>query len=154
MNFWRHYYLGLDQQTRSADYDALATYACLRASTGQRFEVDSVQRGQVSAVGFRHDCLSERVFGVDFDSGSVGKQITLVGASYRRDFRHCRGPACERSGLIENHHVQIAGAFECESVLDEQTVLSPERCRDCNHEWNRQSQGVGASNDEHGCRSD
>src|SRR5258708_1583634 len=94
------------------------------------------------------------MLGIDFDTSSVDKQITLVATSHSRDSRDCWGPACERSGLIENHHVQIAGAFEGESVLDEETVLSPERCRDCNHEWNRQSQGVRASNDDDGCRSD
>src|SRR6266852_6756804 len=47
-----------------------------------------------------------------------------------------------------NCKTQIAGAFECESVLDEETILNPERCRNCNHERNRQSQGVRASDDE------
>src|SRR5207237_7822836 len=68
------------------------------------------------------------------------------------DPRYRRGTACERSGLIENHHVQIAGTFERQPILDEETILGSEGCRDCNHKWNRQSQGVRAGNNEDGCR--
>jgi hypothetical protein len=84
-NFWRYYYPVLRQQTRSADYDALAVYACLCPPTWLRCEVHSLQRGQISALGFGYDCVSERVFGVGFDSSSISKQITLVVAGRGRD---------------------------------------------------------------------
>src|SRR5579864_260321 len=113
-----------------------------------------MQSGQASSPGFGHDCFRERVFGVCFDGSSQGEYITFVTARRNRNARQRRGSSCECSGLIENHHIQIPGAFKRDSILDEKAILSPERCRDRDHQRNCQSQGVWASNDEDGCRSD
>jgi hypothetical protein len=154
LNFWGHCCIGLGQQTRSPDCYSLAAYECLCPAPGQRLKLGSWQYLQLSPLGLGHDCLSEGVFGVDFYGGSVRKQITLVRPVCSYDSRQYRGSSGERSGLIKNHHVQIPGAFKCEPVLDEETVLSSEGCRDCNHERNRQSEGVWASNNKDGCRPD
>src|SRR5439155_23819384 len=44
-------------------------------------------------------------------------------------------------------------ALKCEPVLHKETILSSEGCRDCNHERNRQSEGVWTGNDKDCCRS-
>jgi len=65
------------------------------------------------------------MFGVGFDGSGQAEQVTLVAARRSCDPRQCGGSAREGPGLVENHHIQLAGTFECEPVLDEKTVLSP-----------------------------
>ena len=124
-NFRRHRYLGLGHQARSADFDTRAFHERLRSSTRKRLEIRGCQSGQASAPGFGDDCFGERMFGVGFDSGGARNQIVFGRARCRRDSRHGRRTACQGSGLVENDHVQIAGTFECESVLNQEPVLGP-----------------------------
>ena len=55
-------------------------------------------------------CFHKRMFGICFDSTSIGEQLTLATARCCHDSRQRRRAARECSRLIEDHHVQIAGA--------------------------------------------
>lgn len=56
--------------------------AMVQAEAELRFEVGSLQGGQVSALGFSYDCLSERVFGIGFDSSMVATGCCKCARSY------------------------------------------------------------------------
>ena len=55
--------------------------AMVPAEAESRFEVGSLQGGQVSALGFSYDCLSERVFGIGFDSSMAATLCCKCGRS-------------------------------------------------------------------------
>src|SRR5258707_9003640 len=103
-----------------------STTASLRAQAG--LEISGCQSVHVSALGFSDDCLGKWMFGVEFHGSSSRNQILFGNARCCHHVRNRWRTACQGSGLIENHDVQIARTFECESVLNKKSVLSAERC--------------------------
>ena len=64
---------------------AAGVHERLRASTSQRLEIGGRELGQVSALSFRDDGFSERVFRIRFDSRSTRNQIVFGSARCSRD---------------------------------------------------------------------
>ena len=148
-------HLALGQQARPADDDALAVHQCLsrldRPALRSCMLCNSAtfRRLASATIALASGC-SELASTAAAEQASC--HSAMPGAAATPRYR--RGAACECSGLIENHHVQIAGTFERESVLDEETILGAKRCRNCNYQRNRQSQRVRAGNDENRRRPD
>ena len=105
--------------------DALAVYACLSpldqaAPRNWWLQLARFRRLASATIAFASGCS-------ELDSTAAARAIksSSLRARCSRHSRHRRGTACQGSGLIEDHHVQIAGTFECESVLNKEPVLSP-----------------------------
>ena len=56
----------------------------------------------------------------------------------------------EGAGLVEQHGGDGPHPFEREAVLDEYSVAGRHRCREGDHEWDRQSEGMWAGDHQHG----
>jgi len=68
------------------------------------------------------------MLGTGFHGGSTGNQIVFGTARCSHHVRNRWRTACQGSGLIEDDDVQIARAFERESILNKKPVLGAERC--------------------------
>ena len=144
----------LGQQARAADHHEASIDSCLRAAAGERLKILRMRYGYTLTSGLFDDGLCQRVFGVGLDGGGSGKQC-----GYRRagSGRYCGDggrAAGERSGLIEDDDVQVAGTFQRQAVLHQESVLRAERGGDGNHQRNGEAQSVGAGNDQDGCGAD
>ena len=117
--------LCFDQQPRPTDHDAPAMDAGLRSATRQSLEARRVQVGKPTSLGFGHDNFGEQ----DVPSLASTAAAQRTGRPRCRLAHHyarkCGGAARERSGLVENHHIQIARPFERELSLTRRPFCAP-----------------------------
>ena len=89
-----------------------------------------------------------------FGGGREGEQLVLGATADGLDAGQGGLAPGEGAGLVEQHGVHGAHLLEREAVLDQHPAAGGALGRDRDHQRDRETQGMGAGDDQHGDRPD
>ena len=117
-------------------------------------EVRGCGHVEFSGAGGCDDGASERVFTVGLGCGSQRQHLVFGSVACGVDGGDGGLALGQGAGLVEQHRVHGAHGLQREAVLDEHPAAGGALGRDRHHQRDRESERVGAGDDEHGDRAD
>ena len=90
------------------------------------------------------------MLGVTLEGGRQSQRPILSPVFRGGDIHNTEFALSQRAGLVEDHHIDLAGSLQRQPVPDQDAVAGPESRRDGNDQWDGKSERVRAGDHEHG----
>ena len=141
--------LGEREQVGTSDLHLRAADPSLDTGRGRRREVRRCGQCEVPLLRGADDGLGQGVLTVELGRGSQRQDLVGFEAGDGLDRCHDRLATRQGAGLVEQHRIDGAHAFERQPVLDQQSATGCALGRDRDDQRDRQAQGVRAGDDQH-----